>query len=622
MNTQKATLRRIISVLLCCVLLCTMIVIPMAANATHGSENVVITMVVPEVGPNAATGTTFEVNVNISGVIDLMLGADIKVYYDTDRFAPVSVVKAPGIIHSLTTNVIGTDTNKEGLAYASYVIVDSIGEIYNGGLFTLTFRVKNAAAATTAPFTIVNDGIGGESGYSMIATTAVVLPSVAAPVINLIPVLGGYNVSFSCATSGAQIYYTTDGTPATTASTLYTGTTLTFVTPGTVFNAIAVFPYRETGTASAVTVPAVTTLTAPVIDVVDVIGGKILSITAESGATIRYTTDGSAPTTSSLVYNAGAADNLKTVSNSNGIRAIATRAGSITSAEGTYGAYVVDVLPQPTIVYDNGNAYIETSAGYIAYTINGATPTAPSTMTGNEINYIEVPVNTSTTIKAIAYDMGYATSAVVTKNILEIDISGIGYNKDDLGYYLSNVPAGATVYYTTDGSNPTTRSSVYGSRILTTARYIKVMITLPGYINSGIITIDTQSASIGRPSAHLDLSGPGIKVVYRNKLIIFDVQPFIKNGYTLVPIRQIAEALECKVSYDQKTGKILISKTGKSVILYVNNNQATVNGIKYTLQMPATVVSGRTFVPIRFVSQAFGKNVNWSPTQKLITILD
>ncbi len=135
--------------------------------------------------------------------------------------------------------------------------------------------------------------------------SAVYLLQVATPSIT--PATGTYTspqtVTLSVTTSGAEVRYTTDGTNPTDTSTLYTGpfsvgTTSTvraagFKTNWTPSAAVSRTYTMNFGVAPAPTIaPATGTY----------VGTVSVSMSAIAGATIRYTTDGSTPTASSLVY--------------------------------------------------------------------------------------------------------------------------------------------------------------------------------------------------------------------------------------------------------------------------------------------------------------------------------
>jgi len=94
-----------------------------------------------------------------------------------------------------------------------------------------------------------------------------------------------------------------------------------------------------------------------------------------------------------------------------------------------------------------------------------------------------------------------------------------------------------------------------------------------------------------------------------------DAPPFIKAGRTMVPLRAISEGLGAKVEYDSKSrkGKITVILGDRKVEIWIGETTGFVNGKKVTLEVPPEIKKGRTFVPVRFVSEGLGCKVDWNP---------
>lgn len=109
-------------------------------------------------------------------------------------------------------------------------------------------------------------------------------------------------------------------------------------------------------------------------------------------------------------------------------------------------------------------------------------------------------------------------------------------------------------------------------------------------------------------------------VILDGRQLSFDVPPVVESGRTLAPLRVIFEALGAKVSWDDAT-KTVTAKKGSIVIkLTVNQKTAYKNNSPIQLDVPAKAVSGRTLVPLRFVSEALGASVKWDGKTQTITI--
>lgn len=111
-----------------------------------------------------------------------------------------------------------------------------------------------------------------------------------------------------------------------------------------------------------------------------------------------------------------------------------------------------------------------------------------------------------------------------------------------------------------------------------------------------------------------------ITVKVNNKNVSFDQPPVLENGRTLVPLRAIFEALGAKVDWDQNTQTVTASKGDINISLQIGSANMNVNGENKVLDVPAKIAGGRTLVPVRAISEAFGCDVNWDGATKTVII--
>jgi antitoxin component YwqK of YwqJK toxin-antitoxin module len=102
-----------------------------------------------------------------------------------------------------------------------------------------------------------------------------------------------------------------------------------------------------------------------------------------------------------------------------------------------------------------------------------------------------------------------------------------------------------------------------------------------------------------------------VKVYVDSERIAFDVQPILEEGTTLVQFRPIFEKLGLVVDWDPKTRTVTGKKAGLEITLVIDEQNAYVNGELKQLELAPRLVEGNTFVPLRFVGEASGKNVKW-----------
>ena len=99
------------------------------------------------------------------------------------------------------------------------------------------------------------------------------------------------------------------------------------------------------------------------------------------------------------------------------------------------------------------------------------------------------------------------------------------------------------------------------------------------------------------------------------------VYPFIQDGSTLIPVRFVSESLGAKVDWDGDTSTVTISLGGKTVSMKINSNKISVDGVESDLEVSAQIINDRTFIPLRALVEALGKQVFWDD-RGLIVICD
>ncbi|WP_232698130.1 family 10 glycosylhydrolase [Brevibacillus daliensis] len=115
----------------------------------------------------------------------------------------------------------------------------------------------------------------------------------------------------------------------------------------------------------------------------------------------------------------------------------------------------------------------------------------------------------------------------------------------------------------------------------------------------------------------------GISIFLDGQQVHTDVAPFIipNVNVTMVPLRIISESLGAEVNWDQSRETATIRTTETTLQMTVNEKKAFVNGNSVALDAAAQNKQGRVMVPLRFVSEQLGLQVNWDQDTKTITLL-
>lgn len=117
----------------------------------------------------------------------------------------------------------------------------------------------------------------------------------------------------------------------------------------------------------------------------------------------------------------------------------------------------------------------------------------------------------------------------------------------------------------------------------------------------------------------------GIRIEVKGVTLSLPSPAFIEKGTTIVPLREIAEALGATVDYQEdEDGRqtVTLKREERSASLAIGSAAMTANGKTVRLDAPARLIGGVTMVPLRAISEALGSVVAWDGVKRVVTIGD
>ena len=99
-----------------------------------------------------------------------------------------------------------------------------------------------------------------------------------------------------------------------------------------------------------------------------------------------------------------------------------------------------------------------------------------------------------------------------------------------------------------------------------------------------------------------------------------EVRPYIKDDRTMVPLRFLTEAMGAVVEYDSETRGVAVTLGDAVMALQIGEAGYTLNGQAFSMDCAPEISADRTFVPVRFVSEALGKAVAWLSEERIVVI--
>lgn len=116
-------------------------------------------------------------------------------------------------------------------------------------------------------------------------------------------------------------------------------------------------------------------------------------------------------------------------------------------------------------------------------------------------------------------------------------------------------------------------------------------------------------------------AGSAVKLVVNGKQVAVDVPPYLdKAGRTMVPIRFLFQELGAQVDWDHRAKQVTMTGKGVAISLKVGQKTARVNEKAVTLDTVAVIKNGRVMVPLRFIAEALGAVVQWDAAQRIVTV--
>ncbi|MDH7578394.1 MAG: copper amine oxidase N-terminal domain-containing protein, partial [Bacillota bacterium] len=140
-------------------------------------------------------------------------------------------------------------------------------------------------------------------------------------------------------------------------------------------------------------------------------------------------------------------------------------------------------------------------------------------------------------------------------------------------------------------------------------------------LQTGVLPLSGGAAVWSSQVPPVSQQQSGIRVLFNGQPLSFDQPPMIVNGRTMVPLRAIFQALGAEVNWNGATQTVTATRGNTVIVLVIGRSTATVNNRSILLDQPALLLHGRTMVPLRFVSEALGAEVNWDGATQTVTIL-
>ncbi len=164
------------------------------------------------------------------------------------------------------------------------------------------------------------------------------------------------------------------------------------------------------------------------------------------------------------------------------------------------------------------------------------------------------------------------------------------------------------------------------------AVFLMVTVLMTSFVTPSFANkyFESDTVILTDPTTNTSGSYFPVNIMFAGEDVITDVPGIIyeKNGSTrtIVPISFITEKLGASISWKQETQEITIESSDKTIVMQIGNAYATVNGKKTKLPdgIPPILLQyegmTKTYVPVKFISEQLGMDVNWIAGTRTVTI--
>ncbi|MBU7314152.1 copper amine oxidase N-terminal domain-containing protein [Paenibacillus oleatilyticus] len=129
-------------------------------------------------------------------------------------------------------------------------------------------------------------------------------------------------------------------------------------------------------------------------------------------------------------------------------------------------------------------------------------------------------------------------------------------------------------------------------------------VTLPGAVQGADLKSLDVAYQMTCATEKWDGRGEGVHIFIDNRKLNPEVAPFIKDGSMLVPLRSTLEALGAKVEWNPETQTVKATKGSDVMTFKIGQKSSTINGKAIQFGVPAQIVDGSSFIPLRDASEA------------------
>lgn len=109
-------------------------------------------------------------------------------------------------------------------------------------------------------------------------------------------------------------------------------------------------------------------------------------------------------------------------------------------------------------------------------------------------------------------------------------------------------------------------------------------------------------------------------LIYVNGKLVNEASAKLVDGYTVVPIRFIADRLSCNIGWDDTTKTVTVIDGNTVITLNVGSKDMYVSGVKKEIPVAPVISEDRVYVPLRAISDGLDIDIAWNEMTRTISV--
>lgn len=111
-----------------------------------------------------------------------------------------------------------------------------------------------------------------------------------------------------------------------------------------------------------------------------------------------------------------------------------------------------------------------------------------------------------------------------------------------------------------------------------------------------------------------------VNISYNGEEVYLEKEAKQINNSILLPIRMLSQYFGYTVNWNSALQQIDVTEGNKKISLFLNNTKAYINGEETRLSVPAQMIEGTTYVPLRFIGEALDMSVDWNSKTQTVNL--